>query len=66
MDTNALLEKKRKQRNKGIDTINKFKVTCLNQFSIEDLNVALRQKSEDKMLLELLIFLDKHRDLLKR
>lgn len=65
MDTNVL-EKKKKQRNKGIDTINKFKVSCLNQFSIEDLNVALRQKSEDKMILELLVFLDKHRYLLKK
>ena len=65
MDT-TILEKKRKQRNKGIDIINKFKVTCLNQFSIEDLNIALRQKTDDKMLIELVAFLDKHRYLLKK
>ena len=65
MDT-TILEKKRKQRNKGIDVINKFKVACLNQFSIEDLNIALRQKTDDKMLIELIAFLDKHRYLLKK
>ena len=65
MDSN-ILEKKRKQQNKGIDTINKFKVSCLNQFSIEDLNIALRQKTEDKMLIELIAFLDAHRYLLKK
>ena len=65
MDT-TILEKKRKQRNKGIDVINKFKVVCLNQFSIEDLNIALRQKTDDKMLIELVAFLDKHRYLLKK
>ena len=65
MDT-TILEKKWKKRNKGIDVINKFKVACLNQFSIEDLNIALRQKTDDKMLIELVAFLDKHRYLLKK